>query len=134
MGPLDIAGPWPVLHRAASSANSPNREDVEKALDAAHAVKDHWGRTSPAERAANLAGMQENLQVLALAETLDNGKPIRETRNADVPLAIDHFRYFAAASAPRKGGQRVGRTTPSPITSRSPWAWSGRSFPGTSRC
>jgi len=76
-------------------------EDIEKALDAAHAAKDHWARTSTAERAAILLRiadrMQENLDLLALAETIDNGKPIRETRNADVPLAIDHFRYFAAA-------------------------------------
>ena len=75
-------------------------EDIETALDAAHAAKYAWGHTSPAARAAVLLQIadriEQNLEILALAETLDNGKPIRETRNADVPLAADHFRYFAA--------------------------------------
>jgi aldehyde dehydrogenase len=77
-------------------------QDVEAALDAAHAAKAAWGRTSVAERAAILNRiadrMEENLERLAVAETWDNGKPIRETRAADLPLAIDHFRYFAGAS------------------------------------
>ena len=81
--------------------------DVETALDAAHAVKDEWGSTSPAVRAAVLNRiadrMEENLELLALAETLDNGKPIRETRNADVPLSIDHFRYFASCIRAEEG-------------------------------
>ena len=71
-------------------------EDVEKALDAAHAAKDAWAHTSPAARAAILNkiadAMEENLEILAVAGTIDNGKPIRETRNADVPLSIDDFR------------------------------------------
>jgi aldehyde dehydrogenase len=75
-------------------------EDVELALDAAHAAKDAWGKTSPAERANILNKiadrMEANLQLIATAETIDNGKPIRETMAADIPLAIDHFRYFAA--------------------------------------
>jgi len=74
--------------------------DVELALDAAHAIKDKWAHTSAADRATALLKianvLEENLETLALAETLDNGKPIRETRNADIPLVIDHFRYFAA--------------------------------------
>ena len=82
-------------------------EDVEKALDAAHAAKDAWGRTAPAVRARVLDKiadkMEENLEALALAETLDNGKPIRETRAADVPLAIDHFRYFAGCIRAEEG-------------------------------
>jgi aldehyde dehydrogenase len=82
-------------------------EDVEKALDAAHAAKEAWGHTSPAARAAILNKiadvMEENLEVLAIAETIDNGKPIRETRNADVPLSIDHFRYFAACIRAEEG-------------------------------
>ena len=81
--------------------------DVELALDAAHKAKDAWGRTSPAERARILnkiaARMEERLDVLALAETLDNGKPIRETTLADIPLAIDHFRYFAACVRAQEG-------------------------------
>ncbi|MBW6505660.1 MAG: aldehyde dehydrogenase family protein [Rhodobacteraceae bacterium] len=81
--------------------------DIELALDAAHAAKDAWGRTSPAERALILNRiadrMQDNLSLLATAETWDNGKPIRETMAADMPLAIDHFRYFAGAIRAQEG-------------------------------
>ena len=82
--------------------------DIEAALDAAHAAKDAWGRTSAAERALLLNRiadrMEDNLGTLALAETWDNGKPIRETTAADLPLAIDHFRYFAGAVRAQEGG------------------------------
>ena len=82
--------------------------DVELALDAAHKAKDGWGRTSVAERALILHRiadrMDENLALLATAETWDNGKPIRETTAADVPLAIDHFRYFAGCIRAQEGG------------------------------
>ncbi|MBF9232210.1 aldehyde dehydrogenase [Microvirga alba] len=82
--------------------------DVERALDAAHAAKDAWGRTSPAERGVILNAiaqrMEDNLAMLAEAETWDNGKPIRETTAADVPLAIDHFRYFAGCIRAQEGG------------------------------
>ena len=82
-------------------------EDIELALDAAHAAKDAWGKTSPAERAEILNKiadrMESNLQLLAMAETLDNGKPIRETMAADLPLAIDHFRYFAGCIRAQEG-------------------------------
>ncbi|WP_288843007.1 aldehyde dehydrogenase [uncultured Deefgea sp.] len=82
--------------------------DVELALDAAHAAKTAWGRTSAAERARILNQiadrMEANLEMLAVAETIDNGKPIRETRAADIPLAIDHFRYFAGAIRAQEGG------------------------------
>ena len=82
--------------------------DVERALDAAHAASDAWGRTSPAERAVMLNRiaqvMEDNLALLAVAETWDNGKPIRETTAADVPLAIDHFRYFAGCIRAQEGG------------------------------
>ena len=81
--------------------------DIEAALDAAHAAKDAWGRTSPAERALMLNRiadrMEDNLDLLALAETWDNGKPIRETTLVDIPLAIDHFRYFAGAIRAQEG-------------------------------
>src|SRR5437762_7108570 len=83
-------------------------QDIEDALDAAHAAKEAWGRTSVAERALILNRiadrMEENLDLLALAETWDNGKPIRATTAADVPLAIDHFRYFAGAIRAQEGG------------------------------
>ena len=82
-------------------------EDVEKALDAAHAVKEKWGHTSAAERAAVLLKIadviEQNQETLALAETMDNGKPIRETRAADLPLSVDHFRYFAACIRAEEG-------------------------------
>jgi aldehyde dehydrogenase len=82
-------------------------EDVERALDAAHAAKAAWGRTSPAERSAVLLKladrMEQNLELLATAETWDNGKPIRETMAADLPLAIDHFRYFAGCVRSQEG-------------------------------
>ena len=82
--------------------------DIELALDAAHAAKDAWGQTSPAERAVMLNRiaqvMEDNLTLLATAETWDNGKPIRETMAADLPLAVDHFRYFAGAIRAQEGG------------------------------
>jgi aldehyde dehydrogenase len=76
-------------------------EDVELALDAAHAAKTAWGETSPAERAKVLnaiaQAIEDNLEMLAVAESWENGKPVRETLAADIPLAADHFRYFALA-------------------------------------
>jgi aldehyde dehydrogenase len=82
-------------------------EDIEKALDAAHAAADAWGKTAPAERAAVLNKiadrMEAHLAEVATVETVDNGKPIRETMAADIPLAIDHFRYFAACIRAQEG-------------------------------
>ncbi len=81
--------------------------DINLALDAAHAAKDKWGRTSTTERANILNRiadrMEANLELLARAETWDNGKPLRETMVADIPLAIDHFRYFAACVRSQEG-------------------------------
>ncbi len=83
-------------------------EDVELALDAAHAAKDAWGRASATERSNVLLKIADrieaNLSTLALVETLDNGKPIRETTYADVPLMADHFRYFASCLRAQEGG------------------------------
>jgi len=97
----------PVIGRAFCEVARSSAEDVELALDAAHAAKKSWGKTSPAERANMLLKiadrMEANLELLATAETLDNGKPIRETMAADIPLAIDHFRYFAAAVRTQEG-------------------------------
>ncbi|MFT4265009.1 MAG: aldehyde dehydrogenase family protein [Nocardioides sp.] len=82
-------------------------EDIELALDAAHAAAPAWGKTSPAERAVILNKIadriEENLELLAVAETWDNGKPVRETKAADLPLAVDHFRYFAGAIRAQEG-------------------------------
>jgi aldehyde dehydrogenase len=83
-------------------------EDIELALDAAHGAKDAWGNASLAERSRVLLRiadrMEEKLDLLALIETIDNGKPIRETTLADLPLAVDHFRYFAGCLRAQEGG------------------------------
>ena len=82
-------------------------EDVEAALDAAHAAADAWGRTSTTERSGILLKiadrMEAHLTELAVAETWENGKAVRETLNADLPLAIDHFRYFAGVLRAQEG-------------------------------
>jgi len=82
-------------------------EDIELALDAAHSAKDAWGKKSVTERSNILLKvadrMEENLEKLAVAETWDNGKAVRETLAADVPLAIDHFRYFAGCIRAQEG-------------------------------
>ena len=82
-------------------------QDIELALDAAHAAKEEWGQRSPAERAAVLNdvadAIDENAEMLAVAESYENGKPVRETLAADIPLAADHFRYFAAAVRAEEG-------------------------------
>jgi aldehyde dehydrogenase len=82
--------------------------DVELALDAAHAAKDAWGETSVTERARVLNAVadaiEENLELLAVAESYENGKPVRETLAADVPLVVDHFRYFASVIRGEEGG------------------------------
>jgi aldehyde dehydrogenase len=84
-----------------------DKDDIELALDAAHAARAAWGRTSVTERAIILnkiaQRMEDALPQLALAETWDNGKPIRETTAADLPLAIDHFRYFAGVIRAQEG-------------------------------
>jgi len=84
-----------------------NAQDIDLALDAAHAARHAWGHTSPTHR-ANIMNqiaqrMEDNLDLLALAETWDNGKPIRETTAADIPLAIDHWRYFAGCIRAQEG-------------------------------
>jgi len=83
-------------------------EDIDKALDAAHAAADAWGRTSVQDRSNVLLKIadriEQNLELLAITETWDNGKPIRETLNADIPLAVDHFRYFAGCIRAQEGG------------------------------
>jgi len=82
--------------------------DIEMALDAAHAAREAWGRTSVTERSNILLKiadrMEQNLQMLAIAEAWENGKAVRETLAADIPLAIDHIRYFAGAIRAQEGG------------------------------
>jgi aldehyde dehydrogenase len=97
----------PVNGRVFCEVARSSSEDIEHALDAAHAAKISWGETSAAERANILNKiadrLEQNLEMLAVAETWDNGKPIRETLNADIPLAIDHFRYFAGCIRSQEG-------------------------------
>jgi len=97
----------PVDGKVACTVARSTAEDIELALDAAHAAKDSWGRTSATARALILNKIadriEEKLDTLALVETIDNGKPIRETKAADLPLAIDHFRYFAGCIRAQEG-------------------------------
>lgn len=97
----------PVTGEVFTKAARSSAEDIELALDAAHAAKEAWGKTTTAERARLLNKiadrLEENLEKIAVAETWDNGKAIRETLNADIPLAIDHFRYFASAIRSQEG-------------------------------
>ncbi|MFV4846267.1 acetaldehyde dehydrogenase ExaC [Edwardsiella tarda] len=98
----------PITGQPLCEIASSGRRDVDLALDAAHAARQAWGETSVQQRATLLNKiadrMEQHLVQLAHAETWDNGKPIRETLNADVPLAIDHFRYFAACIRAQEGG------------------------------
>ena len=112
-------------------------EDVELALDAAHAVQVAWGETSTTERSRVLNKVadtiEDNLELLAVAESWENGKPVRETLAADIPLAADHFRYFASVIR--------GEEERSPSSTRARWrttsgshsASSARSSRSTSR-
>ncbi|HSW09096.1 aldehyde dehydrogenase family protein [Aquabacterium sp.] len=97
----------PITGKPYTRAARSGAEDIELALDAAHAAADAWGRTAPAERANVLLKIadriEQNLELLAYAETVDNGKPIRETLNADIPLTADHFRYFAGCLRAQEG-------------------------------
>lgn len=98
----------PITGQTLCEVASSSTQDIELALDAAHDAKGAWGKMSVQAR-ANLLNrvadrMEQNIDLLAAAETWDNGKPIRETANADVPLAVDHFRYFAACIRAQEGG------------------------------
>jgi len=98
----------PITGKAFCQIARSSEKDVNLALDAAHAAREAWGKTSTTARANILLKiadiMEANLEKIAIAETIDNGKPIRETMNADIPLAIDHFRYFAGAIRAQEGG------------------------------
>lgn len=99
--------PTPVTGQTFCEVARSDEADVDKALDAAHAAAPAWGKTAPPERAAILNKIadriEENLESLAVAEVWDNGKPIREALAADIPLAADHFRYFAGALRAQEG-------------------------------
>jgi aldehyde dehydrogenase len=97
----------PVTGRVFCQVARSSEEDINLALDAAHAAAPGWAKTPVAQRAALLNRvadrLEANLEMLAVAETWDNGKPVRETLAADIPLAIDHFRYFAACVRSQEG-------------------------------
>jgi aldehyde dehydrogenase len=97
----------PISGKAYTKAARSTAEDIERALDAAHAATAKWAATSAAERANLLLKIADrieaNTELLAYAETVDNGKPIRETLNADIPLTADHFRYFAGCVRAQEG-------------------------------
>jgi aldehyde dehydrogenase len=97
----------PVTGRPFCEIPRSTAEDIDKALDAAHAAKGKWGKTAPAERALILNKIadriEQNLEMLAVAETWDNGKPIRESLAADMPLTVDHWRYFAGCIRAQEG-------------------------------
>ncbi|GLV95184.1 putative aldehyde dehydrogenase [Streptomyces lavendulae subsp. lavendulae] len=102
-----FANPSPVNGQTFTEVARGTAEDVERALDAAHAAAPAWGRTSVADRSSVLLRiadrMEQHLEALAVAETWENGKPVRETLAADLPLAIDQFRYFAGALRAQEG-------------------------------
>ena len=97
----------PINGRVICTVARSTAEDVELALDAAHAAREKWGNTSATERANILNKIadriESRLSTLALVEAIDNGKPIRETTHADMPLVVDHFRYFAGCIRAQEG-------------------------------
>ena len=102
-----FVNPTPITGQPLCEVARSTHEDVDRALDAAHAAALSWNRTSPAYRAVIINRiadrLEQNLQAIATIETIDNGKPIRETMNADLPLAVDHFRYFAGVLRAQEG-------------------------------
>jgi len=97
----------PVNGKAIAEFPRSTAKDIDKALDAAHAAADAWGKTSAQDRSLVLLKIadriEQNLELLAITETWDNGKAVRETLNADIPLAADHFRYFAGCIRAQEG-------------------------------
>jgi aldehyde dehydrogenase len=102
-----FSNPTPITGQHLCDVARSTADDVELALDAAHAAAPAWGKTSPAARSIILNKiadrLEQNLAAIAVIETIDNGKAVRETMNADLPLAIDHFRYFAGALRAQEG-------------------------------
>jgi aldehyde dehydrogenase len=106
----------PINGKVYTQAARSTAEDIELALDAAHAAADAWGKTDAATRSNILLKIADrveaNLELLAYAETVDNGKAIRETLNADIPLTADHFRYFAGCVRAQEGAlSNIDETT-----------------------
>ena len=111
-----FTNPTPITGKPLCEVARSTAEDIELALDTAHVIREKWGAMPAAERAALLNKiadrMESNLKLLAMVETLDNGKPIRETMAADIPLAADHFRYFASCIRAQEGSlSEIDETT-----------------------
>ncbi len=111
-----FTNPTPITGKPLCEVARSTAEDIELALDTAHVIREKWGAMPAAERAALLNKiadrMESNLKLLAMVETLDNGKPIRETMAADIPLAADHFRYFASCIRAQEGSlSQIDETT-----------------------
>jgi aldehyde dehydrogenase len=125
-------------HRqAVHRGGSRHREDIDRAVDVAWKAFESWKRTTPADRANILNKiadrMEANLEKIAVAETWENGKPVRETLAADIPLAIDHFRYFAGVLRAQEGTlSQIDEDTVA-YHFHEPLGWSARSSRGTSR-
>src|SRR4051812_10946188 len=102
-----FSNPTPITGQHLCDVARSTAEDVELAIDAAHRAAPAWGRTSPAARALVINRiadrLEANIEAIAVIETIDNGKPIRESMAADLPLAIDHFRYFAGCLRAQEG-------------------------------
>ncbi|WEK36018.1 MAG: aldehyde dehydrogenase [Candidatus Pseudobacter hemicellulosilyticus] len=97
----------PIDGKVFTHAARGNEQDIEKAVEAANKAFETWGKTAAAHRSNLLLKIaqiiEDNLEYLAIVETIDNGKPIRETRAADLPLVVDHFRYFAGVIRSEEG-------------------------------
>jgi aldehyde dehydrogenase len=97
----------PITGEKYSEVPRSTKADVDKAVEAAHKAQAEWGKKSLAERSQLLLNIadrvEENLEYLAVVETFDNGKPIRECLAADLPLVVDHFRYFAGVIRAEEG-------------------------------
>lgn len=97
----------PIDGKPFTKAARGNAQDIDKAIDAAHKAFETWGKTAAAYRSNLLLKIaqivEDNLDYLATVETIDNGKPIRETKAADLPLVVDHFRYFAGVIRSEEG-------------------------------
>lgn len=98
----------PITGEVYSQVPQSTKEDVDLAVQAAQQAQVEWGKKSPAERSQLLLDIadrvEQNLEYLAVIETFDNGKPVRETLTADLPLVVDHFRYFAGVIRAEEGG------------------------------
>lgn len=141
IGPLDgqfFDAISPVNGKAYTKIPRSKAKDIELALDAAHAAAPSWGKTSATERSNILLKiadrLEKNLEKFAVIETWGNGKPIRETLAADLPLTIDHFRYFAGVIRAEESGMAELDSTTVSYHLKEPLGVVAQIIPGTSPC